>query len=161
MISPWLSLKHQRAQPLQLDVGTLEHFPDGMRAFSRTIHDGIVLDDVRDFKISKGHRDFNYKKCGRKAWKLTREVQTFIIRRLLALRRNSVCTSQTLQQEVMKEKSILVETSAIRKLLKKRGYKWLPRSQEPIWEYQIGTNTRRPLPRCPAEAWGRRVVLDC
>ena len=37
--------------PLQLDVGTLEDFPDGMRAFSRQVHDGIFLDGVRDFRF--------------------------------------------------------------------------------------------------------------
>ena len=37
------------ANPLKLLVGDLLHFPDGMRHFQRGLHDGIVLDDVRDF----------------------------------------------------------------------------------------------------------------
>ena len=32
-----------------LGVGQLEHFRDGMRRFSRKLHDGIVLDGLRDF----------------------------------------------------------------------------------------------------------------
>jgi len=34
--------------PLELKIGTLEHFPDGMRAFSRKKHDAVILDDCRD-----------------------------------------------------------------------------------------------------------------
>ena len=33
---------------LELKVGALGHFPDGMRAFQRNMHGAIVLDDVRD-----------------------------------------------------------------------------------------------------------------
>jgi len=43
--------------PLQLDVGTLEHFPDGIRNFDRKRHDGIVLDDVRDFYFLVYHQE--------------------------------------------------------------------------------------------------------
>ena len=34
--------------PLELKVGKLEQFPDGLRCFKRNVHDGLVLDDVRD-----------------------------------------------------------------------------------------------------------------
>jgi hypothetical protein len=34
--------------PLELKVGKLEQFPDGLRRFKRNVHDGLVLDDVRD-----------------------------------------------------------------------------------------------------------------
>ena len=44
-------------QPLVLQVGTLEHFPDGLRKFSRKFHDGIVLDDVRDFHFCEMHQE--------------------------------------------------------------------------------------------------------
>ena len=43
--------------PLVLKVGDLEQFPDGMRAFQRGVHDGIVLDDIRDFKFCVRHQD--------------------------------------------------------------------------------------------------------
>ena len=37
--------------PLELKVGSLAHFPDRMRLFDRRVHDGIVLDDVRDLQF--------------------------------------------------------------------------------------------------------------
>ena len=45
------------AQPLVLLVGDLEHFPDGMRNFQRNVHDGIVLDDVRDMYFLVRHQE--------------------------------------------------------------------------------------------------------
>ena len=44
-------------QPLVLQVGELEHFPNGLRAFSRKVHDGIVLDDLRDFYFCVRHQE--------------------------------------------------------------------------------------------------------
>ena len=43
--------------PLQLNVGTLDHFPDEMRMFNRKLHDGVVLDDVRDFNFLVRHQE--------------------------------------------------------------------------------------------------------
>ena len=43
--------------PLVLGVGQLEHFPDGMRRFSRKLHDGNVLDDLRDFFFCVRHQE--------------------------------------------------------------------------------------------------------
>jgi len=43
--------------PLELKVGTLEQLPDGLRAFDRKRHDGIVLDDVRDFGFLVRHQE--------------------------------------------------------------------------------------------------------
>lgn len=43
--------------PLVLAVGDLEHFPDGMRTFRRKLHDGIVLDDLRDFAFCVRHQE--------------------------------------------------------------------------------------------------------
>ena len=43
--------------PLELRVGSLDHFPEGMRAFRRGYHDGIVLDDVRDFGFLVKHQE--------------------------------------------------------------------------------------------------------
>ena len=40
-----------------LQVGDLEHFPDGMRTFNRKLHDGIVLDDMRDFYFCVRHQE--------------------------------------------------------------------------------------------------------
>jgi hypothetical protein len=42
---------------LELKVGTLEHFPEGMRAFDRKQHDGVILDDVRDLAFVSNHQE--------------------------------------------------------------------------------------------------------
>ncbi|CAE7641355.1 unnamed protein product [Symbiodinium pilosum] len=44
-------------RPLELKVGSLEVFPEAMRSFDRTWHDGIVLDDVRDLNFLAEHQD--------------------------------------------------------------------------------------------------------
>ena len=44
-------------QPLVLQVGTLERFPDGLRKFRRKFHDAIVLDDMRDFYFCELHQE--------------------------------------------------------------------------------------------------------
>ena len=44
-------------RPLVLQVGDLEHFPDRMRQFNRKLHDGIVLDDMRDFYFCVRHQE--------------------------------------------------------------------------------------------------------
>ena len=44
-------------KPLELKIGTLEHFPEKMREFDRNFHDGLVLDDVRDLKFLSDHQD--------------------------------------------------------------------------------------------------------
>ena len=43
--------------PLELKIGGLTHFPDSMRAFHRAVHDGLVLDDVRDLAFIANHQD--------------------------------------------------------------------------------------------------------
>ena len=40
-----------------LQIGDLEHFPDGMRQFKRGVHDGIVLDDLRDMYFLVRHQE--------------------------------------------------------------------------------------------------------
>ena len=44
-------------RPLELTVGALEHFPDGVRTFARGHHDGLVLDDLRDFAFLVKHQE--------------------------------------------------------------------------------------------------------
>ena len=44
-------------KPLELKVGALAHFPDKMREFDRSVHDGIILDDVRDLLFLGEHQD--------------------------------------------------------------------------------------------------------
>lgn len=43
--------------PLTLKVGKLEHFPEKMRSFARGVHDGLVLDDIRDLQFLVDHQD--------------------------------------------------------------------------------------------------------
>ena len=42
---------------LELPVGDLTHFPDGLRAFDRKCHDGLILDDIRDMAFVTNHQD--------------------------------------------------------------------------------------------------------
>ena len=43
--------------PLELKIGGLSHFPDGMRQFDRRVHDGLILDDVRDLAFIVQHQE--------------------------------------------------------------------------------------------------------
>ena len=43
--------------PLELKVGNLQQFPDGMRAFSRKKHDAVILDDCRDLRFLVEHQE--------------------------------------------------------------------------------------------------------
>ena len=45
------------SRPLVLQVGDLEHFPEGMRGFRRKYHDGVVLDDLRDMYFLVRHQE--------------------------------------------------------------------------------------------------------
>jgi hypothetical protein len=80
--------------------------------------------------MTRAARSYKYNKCGRVAWKLTKDAQTFLIKTLLAQRGGSVVTSTSLQADLSKELGINLEASTIRRFLKSRGYRWLPRSQK-------------------------------
>jgi len=49
--------------PLELKIGTLEFFPETMRQFQRGVHDGLVLDDVRDLHFLVNHQEKLQGKC--------------------------------------------------------------------------------------------------
>ena len=89
-----------------------------------------VRTTVEGFNVQKGCRKLKYSKCGRHPWKMTKDVQQFVIRRLVARRASQIVTSVTLQADLASEKGVEVEESTIRKLLRQRGYKWLPRCQK-------------------------------
>ena len=72
----------------------------------------------------------SYAKCGRKPT-LTKGVATWVVRRMLKLRKSMDVTSTDLAQVLAKEKGVEVEASSIRKLLKSRGYRYLARSKKP------------------------------
>ena len=42
--------------PLEVKIGLCAHFPDGMRKFDRALHDGLILDDLRDLKWVTNHQ---------------------------------------------------------------------------------------------------------
>lgn len=89
-----------------------------------------VRDTVQGFSLAKGCREFQYGKCGRKPWKLTRDIQKYVIRRLVSCRASQIVTSVSLQADVAREKGIAVDGATIRRFLQRRGYKWLPRNQK-------------------------------
>ena len=85
----------------------------------------------KEFRERLGRRPYRYRNCGRKAWKVTKEIETFLVRKLLVFRQKCVCTATTLQRELLREKGVQLACSTIRKALVKKGYKWLPRAQKP------------------------------
>ena len=82
------------------------------------------------FSGKVGRRCSRYKNCGRNAWKLTHDVQRFLLQKLKQLRKSGLCTCAILQREVAREKGVALEISTIRKFLHSKGYKWLPRAQK-------------------------------
>ena len=70
--APGGKLTGQRASfatPLELKIGPLQFFPDGMRRFCRKTHDRIVLDDVCDLQMNppKAAAEFNACACACRA----------------------------------------------------------------------------------------------
>lgn len=78
-----------------------------------------------------GRRVYKYANSGRKRWKVTPAVERFLIRRLTALRKQCVCTSTTLQRELLRDLNVQLECSTIRRVLRRKGFLWLPRRQKP------------------------------
>ena len=85
----------------------------------------LVARVFKTFSKKAGRRRYKYLRCGRRPWKLTKPIQQWLIRTLRSLRRRSICTSTTLQQELAKVKGVHVDVSAIRKLLIRKKYFWL------------------------------------
>ena len=53
------------------------------------------------------------------------------------MRKTTVCTAATLQRELMKARGVQLDTSTIRKVLGKRGYRWLPKAQKPAVDHGL------------------------
>jgi len=87
----------------------------------------------RDFNKRLGRRKMKYENCGLRPYKVTPEVERFLVRRLRTLRRTSPCTSVTLQQELAREMKVDLAADYIRKILGEHGYKWLPRRQKRLY----------------------------
>ena len=94
------------------------------------------------FSANLGHRRYQYHNCGRKPWKVTPDIERFIVRTLRAQRTRCICTSTTLQRAVMEHMHVHLEASTIRKILKKRGYRWLPRRQKPKHSPEVRAQRR-------------------
>ena len=71
-----------------------------------------------------------YANCGRTATKVTKAVETLIVKRLRALRTKMVCTARTLQHEVARATGTNVSRSSVQRVLKTMGYKWLAKRQK-------------------------------
>jgi len=90
----------------------------------------VVRRVYKRFSRKRGRVRYNYARCGRKRWKMTKEVGAFIIRTLLRKRKKVVVTATTLQADLYKEMKVKVSTSAVRKHLFSKGYRWRPRAQK-------------------------------
>jgi hypothetical protein len=60
-----------------------------------------------------------------------------VIKQLLKLRKQTICTSNLLARVVAKEMDVVLEASTIRKILKRHGYRWRRRSQKPIFTKRV------------------------
>lgn len=85
------------------------------------------------FNAKKGRRVYHYGNCGRRKEKVTPDVEKYLEQRMLALRHTMVCTSPVLQRDLAKTKGVKLEASTVRKVLKKLGYKWLPRRGKRVY----------------------------
>jgi len=94
----------------------------------------LVANIYKQRDSSLGYRKYKYDNCGRSPWKVDKSVEHFLVRKLLQLRKQSICTSTVLQRELAQEKQVELDTSTIRKVLGRQGFKWLPRAQKPKYD---------------------------
>ena len=87
----------------------------------------LVADYYRRFSVKHGRVRSKYHKCGRKNYKVNEALEKYLVKRLRQLRTKCVCTSTTLQMDVAKTHKVKLSTSWICKILKKHGYKWVPK----------------------------------
>ena len=80
----------------------------------------------RAFSVRGGRVRTKYANCGNRVQKVTKEMEIFLVGRLRQLRTKMVCTSSTLQHEAARKKGIKLSVSWVRKVLAKKGYRWLP-----------------------------------
>eukprot|EP00973_Karenia_brevis_P089186 12367277-Karenia_brevis.AAC.1 len=90
----------------------------------------LVADYYRRFSTRHGRVLSKYKNCGRKPYKVTKEVEKHLLQTLKKLRCKMVCTSTTLQLDLAQKKGVRLSVSWIRKVLVRNGYKWLPKCQK-------------------------------
>ena len=77
----------------------------------------------KSFSVRKGRRLYRYSRCGRKPWKVSKEVERFLLRSVRRLRKVTICTSRTLQAVLARQLHVQLECSTIRKALARNGYR--------------------------------------
>ncbi|CAK0833347.1 unnamed protein product, partial [Prorocentrum cordatum] len=81
----------------------------------------------------RGPLKYDYKKCGKKPDKVTKEVERFLVKKLKALRCRAACTSTVLQLLLAPEMNVKVTVRYARKVFEKEGYRWLPKRQQRLY----------------------------
>ena len=92
------------------------------------------------FNMNKGRVHYNYVKCRRKPWKVTKEVGSYLVNQLRKERRHTVCTSTSLQADLCRDKKVHLSSSAVRKHLLSKGYTWKPRGQKRKYSHAMRIN---------------------
>lgn len=80
-----------------------------------------------------GRKAYKYKNCGRRREKVTKAVDRYLEKRLLALRHKVLCNASVLQRELARDMGVKLEASTVRRALKRLGYRWLPRRQKRVY----------------------------
>jgi transposase len=90
----------------------------------------VVRDAYRELSGPKGSvKKDKYHKCGRKAL-LSDELVKWLVKKTLALRMKTDCSSTDLQRLLAKENHVAVDASTIRRALNGEGYYYLPRGRK-------------------------------
>jgi hypothetical protein len=90
----------------------------------------VCRDAYMELKKPRQTLKDSYAKCGRKLV-MSKSLCKWVLARMLKLRVDLCVTSKDLTQLLAREKGIAVDESTVRKVLKKAGYKYLPRTRKP------------------------------
>jgi transposase len=80
-----------------------------------------------------GRKKYQYKKSGRKPYKITADIRKHLEKLLLKMRRDGPAGADALRRALVREKGVELEVTTIRKELRKLGYFWLPRAQKRLY----------------------------
>ncbi|CAK0804938.1 unnamed protein product [Prorocentrum cordatum] len=92
-----------------------------------------VANTCRRATARRGPLKYDYKKCGKKPDKVTKEVERFLVKKLKEVRCRTACTSTTLQLLLASEMKVKVTVRYVRKVLSKKGFRWLPKRQKRLY----------------------------
>ena len=92
-----------------------------------------VANTYRRATARRGPLKYDYNKCGRKPDKVTKEVELFLLRKLRQLRCRTACASTLLHLRLASEMDVKVSARYVRKVLAKKGYRWLPKRQKRMY----------------------------